>query len=71
MSSLLDEIAEQGQRIALAEKATKDMLKKLEEANLLLLMEVKERRLAEDRLRILCNTSPQVHLRNGELKLQL
>jgi len=56
MSSLLDEIAEQGERIARAEEATKDTLKRLEETNLLLLEEVKDRRLAENRLRILCDT---------------
>lgn len=56
MSSLLNQIAEQGQRIARAEQATRDTLKQLEETNLLLLSEVKERRLAESRLRILCDT---------------
>lgn len=62
MSSLLDEIAEQGQRIARAEEATKDTLKKLEATNLLLLEEVKERRLAENRLRILCDTMSDYNL---------
>ena len=54
--SLLDLIEEEGSKAARAQQETREALERLHEANLKLSEEVKERRLAEQRLRILCDT---------------
>jgi hypothetical protein len=54
--SLLEEIEAQGNRLAQAERETREALQCLQESNAQLSVEVKERTLAERRLRILCDT---------------
>lgn len=54
--SLLDQIEEQGQRLTRSERKTQEALERLRETNEKLREEVESRRIAEKRLRILCDT---------------